>query len=186
MVGSSTTAPSANAFKESKFTGAYSIAKRALLNPRFGSRRINGICPPSKPILIELPDRADCPLPPRPEVLPWPLDSPAPKRFLRCLAPGRGLMECSLISGQEDWWAEFRTSMPRDRRISSRWRSCMSASSVALATLAGFFDPNDLERTSRTPTDSTTARTVLPQIKPVPGLAGLRRTRAPSYSAKTS
>src|SRR6266496_3884642 len=47
---------------------------------------------------IELPERAVWPLPPRPLVLPWPLDSPWPRRLRRCLAPGRGLRSCKRIS----------------------------------------------------------------------------------------
>ena len=43
---------------------------------------------------------------------------------------------------------------------------------MALTTLAAFFDPNDLVKTSFTPADSSTARTVLPAITPVPGRAG--------------
>src|SRR5258706_5664121 len=46
---------------------------------------------------MELPERAVWPLPPRPEVFPWPLDSPWPRRFRRCLAPGRGLRSCKRI-----------------------------------------------------------------------------------------
>src|SRR6266700_4479760 len=71
---------------------------RALLKPRLGMRRMSGIWPPSKPIRIELPERAVCPLPPRPLVLPWPLDSPWPSRLRRCLAPGRGLRSCKRIN----------------------------------------------------------------------------------------
>src|SRR5216117_1313709 len=68
-------------------------------------RRISGIWPPSKPIRIELPERAVWPLPPRPLVLPWPLDSPWPRRLRRCLAPGRGLRSCKRIgkSDGERW-----------------------------------------------------------------------------------
>src|SRR5271154_1219413 len=73
------------------------MAKALLLNPRLGMRRIKGIWPPSKPIRTELPERAVWPLPPRPLVLPWPLDSPWPRRLRRCLAPGRGLRSCRRI-----------------------------------------------------------------------------------------
>ena len=41
------------------------------------------------------PDRAVCPLPPRPLVLPCPELSPLPKRFVRCFAPGRGFKLCN-------------------------------------------------------------------------------------------
>src|SRR5216684_4304902 len=60
-------------------------------------RRMSGIWPPSKPMRMELPERAVWPLPPRPLVLPWPLDSPWPSRLRRCLAPGRGLKSCKRI-----------------------------------------------------------------------------------------
>src|SRR5262245_61475317 len=46
---------------------------------------------------MELPERAVWPLPPRPLVLPCPLDSPCPSRLRRCLAPGRGLRSCKRI-----------------------------------------------------------------------------------------
>src|SRR6185436_579771 len=61
-------------------------------------RRMSGIWPPSKPMRMELPERAVWPLPPRPEVLPWPLDSPLPRRLRRCLAPGRGFKSCKRIT----------------------------------------------------------------------------------------
>jgi len=41
---------------------AYRFAKAALLKPRFGNRRINGICPPSKPSRMLPPERAFWPL----------------------------------------------------------------------------------------------------------------------------
>src|SRR2546426_12317922 len=69
-------------------------------------RRMRGICPPSKPMRIELPERAVCPLPPRPLVLPWPLDSPWPRRLRRCLAPGRGLRSCKRMGKSDgDRWS---------------------------------------------------------------------------------
>src|SRR5882672_11333364 len=61
-------------------------------------RRISGIWPPSKPMRMELPERAVWPLPPRPLVLPWPLDSPWPRRLRRCRAPGRGFKSCKRIA----------------------------------------------------------------------------------------
>src|SRR5665213_3317224 len=94
---SSTRAPSSNWFRSPTLTAMYCVVKRALLKPRFGMRRMSGIWPPSKPMRTELPERAVCPLPPRPEVFPWPLDSPWPSRFVRCFAPGRGLRLCSRI-----------------------------------------------------------------------------------------
>src|ERR1051326_6712589 len=46
---------------------------------------------------MPLPVRAVWPLPPRPLVLPWPLERPWPRRFVRCLAPGRLLSVCKRI-----------------------------------------------------------------------------------------
>src|SRR5947209_16685920 len=43
------------------------------------------------------PERAVWPLPPRPEVLPWPPPSPQPTRFLRCTAPGTFLSSWSFM-----------------------------------------------------------------------------------------
>ena len=49
-----------------------------------------------------------------------------------------------------------------------------------------FFDPSDLLWMSRIPTDSRTARTVLPAMMPVPGDAGRSTIFAPSNSHKIS
>ena len=57
--------------------------------------------------------------------------------------------------------------------MSSRNRSCSSPAIVALTTLDGLLEPSDLLKTSLIPTDSSTARTVLPAIRPVPGEAGV-------------
>src|SRR5882724_1927857 len=73
------------------------VRKLALLKPRFGIRRSKGIWPPSNPRRIEPPERAVWPLPPRPPVLPCPELSPMPRRFVRCLAPGRGFKLCNRI-----------------------------------------------------------------------------------------
>src|ERR1700679_3948745 len=43
------------------------------------------------------PERADCPFPPRPLVLPWPPPSPQPTRFLRWIAPGTFLSSWSFM-----------------------------------------------------------------------------------------
>src|SRR4051812_19558196 len=66
---------------------------------------MSGIWPPSNPMRMELPDRAVWPLPPRPEVLPCPLDSPLPRRLRRCLEPGRGFRSCKRIklSRKSSW-----------------------------------------------------------------------------------
>ena len=49
-------------------------------------------------------------------------------------------------------------------------------SSVARVTLTGFVEPSDLDRMSRMPAASTTARTELPAMTPVPCEAGFRST----------
>jgi len=139
---------------------------------------MSGIWPPSKPMRIELPERAVCPLPPRPLVLPCPLDSPWPSRLRRCLEPGRGLRSCSRI----------KSSRCRNRRrfhlpdLQSAALVNVLAQTEAqqrvergLTTLAALFEPRDLVKTSFTPADSSTARTVLPAMTPVPGDAGRSR-----------
>ena len=55
-----------------------------------------------------------------------------------------------------------------------------------MATLTGLFEPSDLLSMFRTPTNSHTARTVLPAMIPVPGEAGRNSTLAPSYRLSTS
>ncbi len=67
--------------------------------------------------------------------------------------------------------------MPRRRGDRPRRPpGCFSASIVALTTLWGFEEPSDFVRTSRTPADSSTARTPPPAISPVPGEAGFSIT----------
>ena len=56
--------------------------------------------------------------------------------------------------------------------MSSRKRSCCNPASVALTTLDGLLEPSDLLKISLMPADSSTARTVLPAMMPVPGEAG--------------
>jgi hypothetical protein len=51
------------------------------VNPRFGTRRCNGIWPPSNPRINRAPDRDHCPLWPRVDVLPMPDPMPRPTRF---------------------------------------------------------------------------------------------------------
>ena len=48
---------------------------------------------------------------------------------------------------------------------------------VALTRLMGFWEPSDFERMSWMPASSSTARTPPPAMTPVPGEAGLRKTR---------
>ena len=52
-----------------------------------------------------------------------------------------------------------------------------SMKTVAFAILIGFVVPSDFASTSRMPPSSSTARTPPPAITPVPGEAGLRKTR---------
>src|SRR6266481_975310 len=62
-----------------------------LVNPRLGSRRCNGICPPSKPRIRRDPERDPWPLWPRVDVLPMPLPIPRPMRLRFAVAPFGGL-----------------------------------------------------------------------------------------------
>src|SRR5208283_1635646 len=64
----------------SRFTTSYS-SRKMFLKPRFGTRRCNGIWPPSKPRNSREPERDRCPLWPRVEVLPMPEPIPRPTRF---------------------------------------------------------------------------------------------------------
>src|SRR3954462_5260275 len=68
-----------------------------LVNPRFGSRRCSGICPPSKP-LMETPVRAFWPLTPRPAVLPLPEPMPRPTRIRSFGAPSLSRMSLSFMA----------------------------------------------------------------------------------------
>src|SRR5437764_11558913 len=68
------------------------------------------------------------------------------------------------------------TDLPRMLATSSRSRSLLSASNVALTTLCGLAVPMDLVRTFCTPAEVMTARTAPPAITPVPSGAGLSST----------
>src|SRR4051795_886386 len=84
----------------SRFTMLYS-SRKMLVNPRFGTRRCNGICPPSKPRIMREPLRERWPLCPRVEVLPMPEPIPRPTRFLFELAFfGARMFERFIISFQ--------------------------------------------------------------------------------------
>ncbi len=74
--------------------------------------------------------------------------------------------------------------IPRSFIASSRERSWLRASSVALTTLAWLPDPSDFASTSLMPAASTTARTPPPAITPVPGDAGRSSTRPPPILAQ--
>src|SRR5438105_2048237 len=65
--------------------------KTAFVKPRFGMRRCNGICPPSKPRFWLLPERDHMPSCPRPAVFPCPEPGPRPILFTLCVDPGFGL-----------------------------------------------------------------------------------------------
>src|SRR5690625_922752 len=93
-----TTVSASNRSSSDTFSVAYARANRALLKPRFGNRRCNGVCPPSKPGPLPPPERAPCPLWPRPDVLPLPEPMPRPTRFARVRAPSPGPNVCSFIS----------------------------------------------------------------------------------------
>src|SRR5262245_35792842 len=80
----------------SRLTSLSLRAKGEFLKPRFGSRRWSGIWPPSNP-LMRTPERAVCPLPPRPPVLPEPEPMPRPMRWRLLRAPGRSESSCSFI-----------------------------------------------------------------------------------------
>ena len=69
------------------------------------------------------------------------------------------------------------TERPRSAAISSGLRRSIRPWIVALTRLIGFCEPSDLERMSWIPASSSTARTPPPAITPVPGDAGLRKTR---------
>ena len=69
------------------------------------------------------------------------------------------------------------TDSPRSAAISSGLRRSCRPAIVALTRLIGFWDPSDLDRMSWIPASSSTARTPPPAITPVPGDAGLRKTR---------
>src|SRR3954452_7996748 len=69
------------------------------------------------------------------------------------------------------------TERPRSCAISSGLRRSWRPAMVALTRLMGFWEPSDFERMSWMPASSSTARTPPPAMTPVPGEAGLRKTR---------
>src|ERR1019366_5635671 len=78
---------SPSAARRSMFTTSYS-SRKIFVKPRFGTRRCNGICPPSNPRISRAPDRDHCPLCPRVEVFPMPDPMPRPTRFFFSVALG--------------------------------------------------------------------------------------------------
>src|SRR5690606_28026478 len=80
---------STNPCNTSRFTPTYST-RFGFLKPNFGTRRCNGICPPSKPIFVLCPERDCAPLCPRVDVPPRPDPAPRPIRFLFFTDPSAG------------------------------------------------------------------------------------------------
>src|SRR5581483_1268401 len=73
-------------------------SRESEVKPRLGRRRCSGIWPPSKPSLWKPPERARCPLCPRPAVLPQPEPTPRPTRWRSFFEPSAGLRSFSFIS----------------------------------------------------------------------------------------
>src|SRR5688572_15640323 len=82
-----TMVPASKASSLPTLTSANSFLKRALVKPRFGTRRWSGIWPPSNPSLWLKPLRLFWPFSPRPDVLPRPLPGPRPTRLRSRPAP---------------------------------------------------------------------------------------------------
>src|SRR5256885_3442 len=104
-------------------------------------------------------------------------------------APGQPLPAAAAAAARARSIAAGATSSigsPRRAAISSGRLRLFSAATVACTTLIGFDDPSDRESTSLTPAHSSTARTGPPAMTPVPGLAGLSRTRPAPSSPITS
>src|SRR3569833_3127442 len=75
--------------KTSRFTPTYST-RLGFLKPTLGTRRCNGIWPPSKPTLVDVPEREPAPLWPRVDVPPRPEPVPRPILFLFLVEPSAG------------------------------------------------------------------------------------------------
>ena len=67
--------------------------------------------------------------------------------------------------------------MPRLAATCSAVSKLFNPSTVALTTLIGVAEPNDLDKISEIPANSITARTGPPATTPVPAEAGLNTTR---------
>src|ERR1700709_2194750 len=76
--------------KTSRLTPTYST-RLGFLKPTLGTRRCNGIWPPSKPTLVDVPEREPAPLWPRVDVPPRPEPVPRPILFLFLVEPSAGL-----------------------------------------------------------------------------------------------
>src|SRR5438034_1792509 len=90
-----TSTPSASLPKWRTFT-TWAGCLKGFVKPRFGMRRMRGICPPSNPGRVWPPVRAVCPLPPRPAVLPIPEPGPRPLRMRARCEPTGGRRPCSV------------------------------------------------------------------------------------------
>src|SRR2546425_802157 len=90
-----TSTPSASLPKWRTFT-PWAGCLKGFVKPRFGMRRMSGICPPSNPGRVWPPERAVCPLPPRPAVLPIPEPGPRPLRMRARCEPAGGRRPCSI------------------------------------------------------------------------------------------
>src|SRR2546426_1051466 len=90
-----TSTPSASLPKWRTFT-TWAGCLKGFVKPRFGMRRMSGICPPSNPGRVWPPGRAVCPLPPRPAVLPIPEPGPRPLRMRARCEPAGGRRPCSI------------------------------------------------------------------------------------------
>src|SRR5207247_1167041 len=86
--------PSASLPKWRTFT-TWAGCLKGFVKPRFGMRRMRGICPPSNPGRVWPPVRAVCPLPPRPAVLPIPEPGPRPLRMRARCEPAGARRPCS-------------------------------------------------------------------------------------------
>src|SRR6195952_3675776 len=80
---------SVNACNTSRLTPVYST-RLGFLKPTLGTRRCNGIWPPSKPTLVLVPEREPAPLWPRVDVPPRPEPVPRPILFLFLVEPSAG------------------------------------------------------------------------------------------------
>src|SRR5882762_2327640 len=80
---------SVNACNTSRLTPTYST-RLGFLKPTLGTRRCNGIWPPSKPTFVLVPEREPAPLWPRVDVPPRPEPVPRPILFLFLVEPSAG------------------------------------------------------------------------------------------------
>ena len=148
-VAASTVSPSLKALQIADVDDVKFRSQVSWLKPRLGMRRNSGIWPPSKVMAGFLaPALAYWPLLPRDAVLPWPLPGPRPTRFLS--------VRFSMPSMYVD--QIHYSATPRSRATSSRVRSCIRPSMVALTRLIGFVLPCTLVRIFWMPQATSTSR----------------------------